>query len=132
VGAWGTGVFEDDGAMDWIAVLASSATIIPLVESLRAADAEDHLPASACSAALAAAEVIAALSGRPGADLPRPAADWVRAHPLQVNEPLLQLALAAVHRIETASELRDLWDESDEYAEWQSRIKDLVSRLSAA
>lgn len=96
MGAWGTGVFEDDEALDWVGGLAEAATLAPVVDALRATEASGYLEAPTCSAALAAAEVVAALNGK------------------------------------AESELRDLWEESREFAAWQATIKNLESRLSDA
>jgi hypothetical protein len=132
VGAWGTGIFEDDHALDWVGTLTEATTIVPVVDALRAVETTGYLDASVCSAALAAAEILAALNGKASAALPEDAENWVRNHPLQVNDELLQLARTAIQRIEAESELRDLWAESDVLSEWQAEIKNLESRLSIA
>jgi len=78
MGAWGAGNFENDDALDWLAVLQA--------EGLQAAGgaiqdvltlADDYLEATTCCAALAAAEVIAALRGRPASRLPDELVEWL-------------------------------------------------------
>ena len=132
MGAWGVGIFEDDDALDWVGTLAESATIAPVVDALRAVEAEGYPETSTCSAALAAAEVVAALIGRTHASLPEEALSWVRGQPSQINGHLLQLAREALHRIQTKSELRDLWEESEDFAAWQATMKSLEDRLGDA
>jgi hypothetical protein len=129
VGAWGTGIFENDKAADWAAELEEMKTIQPVVSALQLACAEGYLEAPQSCRALVAAEVVAALSGNPTARLPKKVASWLRSHQLQVNEDLVHLALQAIRRIETQSELRELWEESDELAGWVATIKDLERRL---
>jgi hypothetical protein len=63
VGAWGVGVFEDDHALDWVGSMAEAATLAPVVDALRAAEAAEYLEA------------------------PANAADWVRGQPLTINSP---------------------------------------------
>jgi len=68
MGAWGIGSFDNDDAVDWAYELGESQGTELLVATLEAIGPEDHLEAPDCSIALAAAEVVAALSGlnRPG------------------------------------------------------------------
>lgn len=132
MGAWGTGNFENDDAADWAADLEEARTIQPVVGALQAASGEGHLEAPECCVALAAAEVVAALQGRPSPAMPKGVASWVGASRLQVNEDLLRLARLAVHRVATQSELLALWQEADEMEGWVATIRELESRLGPA
>ena len=132
MGAWGTGNFENDDAADWIAELEESKTIQPLVSALQSAVGADYLEAPEACVALVAAEVVAALKGKPAAGLPREAASWVRSHQVQINDDLVRLALQATQRVETQSELLELWQESEELNSWMATIKDLERRLGVA
>jgi len=132
VGAWGVGIFENDDASDWVAGLEGQNTIQPVVSSLRGAGAEGYLEASGSCVALVAAEVVAALNGNPAASLPKEVTNWVRSHQLQINEDLVRLALQAIHRVETQSELLELWQESEELDGWVATIRDLERRLGIA
>ena len=79
MGAWGTGSFENDDAADWIAELA---TIVPddLTQIfVQAADYPSYLEAPASRVVVAAAEVIAALSGSPAQEVPPEIIKWTTA-----------------------------------------------------
>ena len=66
MGAWGIGTFENDDAGDWVDRLEESEGLTLLTETLApAADPSGYLEAPTCTEALAAAEVVAALAGRP-------------------------------------------------------------------
>ena len=130
MGAWGSGSFENDDALDWFAELEA--------EGLRAAGhalsaveqlAPEYLEASTCSAGLAAAEVVAALRGRPASDLPDDVRAWL-AGVSDDPEALLPTARRAVELIAADSELKDLWVESADYRAWQSAVEDLQARLA--
>jgi hypothetical protein len=130
MGAWGAGSFENDDAMDWIAELEDEGLIVAgaaLQEIIEVAD--EYLEAPACSAALAAAEVVAALRGHPAADLPEEVAAWIAAHPGDPGEDLVAVARRAVDAIAADSELAELWGESADQAGWQSAVTDLQTRL---
>jgi len=78
MGAWGAGNFENDDALDWLAVLQAEglpAAGAAIQDVLTLAD--DYLEAPTCCAALAAAEVIAALRGRPASRLPDELVEWL-------------------------------------------------------
>lgn len=129
MGAWGPGSFENDDAMDWLADLVDGGGM-DVVESAfhGVADAE-YLEAPEASSAVAAAEVVAALAGRPPAELPDEAAEWVAAHGRPPADRLMRQARAAVRRVRTDSELKELWEEGEEADAWYACIDDLLRRL---
>ena len=66
MGAWGVGPFENDDASDWVYQLEGAEDLELVRGTLEAAaNPQGYLEAPTCSEALAAAEVVAALSGRP-------------------------------------------------------------------
>lgn len=132
MGAWGTGVFENDYAADWVAGLEDSSTIQPVVSALLSACADGYREGRACSVALVAAEIVAAIKGKPAPHLPEEVLKWARSHKSQINEDLVDLALQAIHRVGTESELLDLWQESGELPGWMSTIEDLRRRLGGS
>jgi len=42
------------------------------------------------------------------------------------------MALMAIHRIETESELKELWEDADEFDAWIATLEDLKARLGAS
>jgi Domain of unknown function (DUF4259) len=131
MGAWGAGVFENDTALDWLDALerTGAAAVNAALRSLPDA-AAGYVDADQASDALAAAEIVAASRGHPAAELPGEAADWVQAHGPSVPYDLTEVAVDAVARIRTDSELRDLWEESGA-DEWYAALDDLLARLGA-
>jgi Domain of unknown function (DUF4259) len=90
----------------------------------------NYLEAPEAEEAIAAAEVLAWLLGRPTPVNPytEPVAGWVAAHPIQPPPALVQKALTVLERIQQEpSELLELW-EGD--ADWTSSIADLRTRLT--
>ena len=79
MGAWGTGNFENDTALDWVWDL-KTATNLKLIEQAvsDALGASDFLDADLGCTCLAAAEVVAALRGNPGEGLPEDVSAWVK------------------------------------------------------
>jgi 3-oxoacyl-ACP reductase-like protein len=129
---WGTGSFENDDAQSWLPQLASLSIedLQPLLA--RAADNADYLEAPAASVAIAAAEAIAALQGKPSQALPKEIADWARKTKSEIDSipGLASLALRAIQRVRTNSELKDLWLEADGLNEWSANLRDLEKRLA--
>ena len=50
-------------------------------------------------------------------------------HQLEVDDDLLALAQAALHRIGSDSELKELWEETDDFDAWSATLTDLKKRL---
>ena len=129
LGAWGTGSFENDDAVDWVAELD---TISPeeLTRILvRAADDPEYLEGPAASVAVAAAEVVAALGGSPAESAPAKIGEWVGKHPQAGTEESKAVAIRAVERVRRNSELKELWMEADGLNEWIAGLKGLQGRL---
>ena len=131
MGAWGTGNFDNDEALDWLYLLSEAPDLLLLQTTLEAVTGseEDYLDATDCAQALAAAEIIAALAGHAPEELPEEAAGWLDGRPAPPDD-LKMLALIAIEAIYGEdSELRELWEESDEFEEWQAVLNDLTARL---
>ncbi|MEG0884045.1 MAG: DUF4259 domain-containing protein [Janthinobacterium sp.] len=96
---------------------------------------EAALEAPFAAEALAALEVIARLLGKPGEDDPATAEvdEWVAACKKKVTPPLLEKARLAFERITAeSSELRQLWQDSEHFADWQADVAALRSRVLGA
>jgi len=129
VGAWGTGSFENDDVMDWVAELNTLAPAGLEKILAQAADEPAYLESPTASVALGAAEVVAALSGSPSASAPKEVAQWVKKHPQALTPRLKDAALRAADRVRRNSELKDLWMEADGLTDWIEVLKDLQARL---
>lgn len=132
MGAWGTGSFENDGALDWLLALLDSEEGESLAEALRdAIESEDYLEIDGGQYAIAAAETVAALHGAPSADLPDDLIAWVQAYKGQRDPQLATLALQALTRVQAEdSEIYELWEETEDFDEWQGILTDLKMRLT--
>src|SRR5262245_39187884 len=133
MGAWGVGVFENDDASDWVYELEQSGDLAVVEQALSdVTDADEDGPeAMESAAALAAAEVVAALRGRPGDGIPDDVTKWVATVRRPATAELVDLARGAVRQVLTASELKDNWYEGDteQSEEWEAQLEDLLSRL---
>jgi len=121
--------FENDDALDWVYLLEKTQDMSILEDTLSLVlDSEEYLEASDCCTALAAAEVVAALNGSPSSYLPDEVTQWVTGK----GEPepaLLSRAKRAIEAVLQASELKELWKETDEYEDWLEEVEGLLERL---
>jgi hypothetical protein len=86
-------------------------------------------PEAAC--ALAAAEVIACAFGKTGSKIPEEVIVWIRAHSIIDNRKLPSIALQAIARVRTDSELKESWVDQEYENDWDRVIDDLEKRLRA-
>ncbi|MBX3057766.1 MAG: DUF4259 domain-containing protein [Anaerolineae bacterium] len=132
MGAWGIGSFENDTAMDWLIDFEANdfRLIDRTLAGVAAMQAVDVLDADEACEVLAAAECVAAAAGFPAASLPDEVENWASANrPIQVKPAYVRMALTAVARVRTQSELKDLLAETDDYVAWDTAVADLQSRL---
>src|SRR5262245_5728778 len=137
MGAWGTGSFENDDALDFVVRLETEgkAAIAAALQDVTRLDAGDYLEAPEASSAIAAAEVVAAAHDGEATRLPEEARRWLSQHGDGIVTPrLLASARGSVERVLTQSELKDLWQEGGADAQseaWENRVRDLLRRLEA-
>ncbi len=133
MGAWGVFAFDNDDANEWLDGLGPD--LVAVESAFDAVEVtDDYVEAPQASAALAACEVLARLSGRGGYSNPFTGAvdQWVADHPQPVPPPLLARAVATLDRVVADdSELAELWAESPRAAEWAAAVADLRRRLAA-
>lgn len=133
MGAWGLGSFENDEAADFLAEITGSGDLSLIREvidnvltSTEFAEAPD-----ACHA-IVAAEVVAAALGRPTvAALQQDGLTrWVARVKPGIEPALARGAHDALARILAPnSELLELWEETEDLAEWKALIHDLMQQL---
>lgn len=131
MGAWGHGSFENDSALDWLGQLSEGepSTVRETLENTVVASG--YIDVDDASAALAAAELVAAAHGKGDDRLSKKAARWLTANRAQLAAIDAELARRAVERVFASSELRELWDEAGEDSGWQAGVRELIRRLTA-
>jgi len=140
MGTWGVLNFENDGAADFAHEVMENGkgTIKTSIEAIiNSGTGDDNPEAPECEEALAAIEFIAAAKGNPSSDCAPEVLDWIKSNDVlnfrsglfrkKVN--IEDLARTAIDRISTDSEMKELWEDSDEYDEWQKVVLDLKERI---
>ncbi|NUO64373.1 MAG: DUF4259 domain-containing protein [Gemmatimonadaceae bacterium] len=140
MGIWGMDGPANDDALGWLADLDPAQGLHPVQRALRSvADAADpHVEPTRAQIALAAAELVAAVNGRPSPSLPRAARDWVAAVGAlpaprrDADLDTLVLATRALDMVVTSSQLADLRSADGTAESWRRALDDLRMRLAAA
>jgi hypothetical protein len=133
-GAFGAGPFENDDALDFSTQLLRRSDLTLVYQALR--QTRDHvtcLDAPEGSAAIAAAEVVAALRGHPCKAMPEDLQRWIKGQKARPTPEQVALAKAAVVRVAQGkeSEFAELWADARpaDHREWKAAIQDLLRRL---
>lgn len=121
MGTWNTKPFGNDAASDWLWDLEKAPDESVLRTALGNAEDED--------VTVAAAAVIEAARRQPLGKLPPKAKAWVSERGYVPSDALVKQAMAAVERIKTKSELRELWAESTSFNNWLKQMDSLLARL---
>jgi len=132
MGAWGPGSLENDDASDWLGDFCDEPdkeSVSNALSTVAEMDADVYPEVPECSVSLAAAEVIAALKGAPAPDMPHEVKECVSKLKVKADPGIISLALRAVERIKTNSELKELWDKSESSDEWYAALGNLEARL---
>lgn len=138
MGAWGLGNFENDDALDFAYEVSNSQSKELLLNVLNAIFAEsDYLDAPVCTGALASAEVILAGLAKDFQRVPPEIKAWVlkkrglfSKKEISFDKSDAELATKAIERILQSSELKELWEETDQYEEWKAVQMALVEGLN--
>ena len=131
MGAFGAGVFDNDDALDWLEELLASDGAGLIMGALDDALAAEYLEIPEASAALVAAEVLAARNLRASAALPEALRRWTERADIVLTAQMLARAQTAVARVARESELAEAWAETEAADQWQASLADLRERLDA-
>ncbi|MBC2602102.1 DUF4259 domain-containing protein [Puniceicoccus vermicola] len=141
MGAWGFNTFENDGALDWLddfldapsekkileAFSAETTYIQPsLMGRLMGKKPEKFTEELEGDEVLAAGEVVATISGHPANSNPEELKTIPKIH---LAPDTTTRALAAIEAILANSNLKDCWEESDDFERWKTTVEDLRERL---
>jgi hypothetical protein len=134
MGAWGHRPFDNDTTNDWAYDLEDVDDLSVVEAAFDALEAvgPEFLDAEVACNTLGACEVLARLLGHPGyTDAYTKKVDkWVAAHKIKPPPALLKRASTAIDRILGGdSELRELWEDSDQADNWRAAIEDLRARM---
>lgn len=130
MGAWGHTSFDNDSALDWLGDLDDPAQVAETLDEVGGLDEDEYLEVDEASAALVAAELVAAALGQGDDRLNDDARAWLGRHRASVVGVGAARARKAVERVFANSELRELWDENGDDTEWHADVRGLLGRLA--
>ena len=135
MGTWALHSFGNDDAGDLIGDLVEGTDLSPVREAIeRVQSTAGYLEASEAQQGIAACEVIALVLGHPSvaAQAEEELATWVARVRPSLDVGVVSQAVQVVDRVLAPdSELRELWEESDEFKSWQADVTALRARLQA-
>ena len=129
MGAWATGNFGNDDAMDFLYEASgnTAAVVRAEIEAFLSHPLGTYLQAPECSRVLVAAEFVAGAWSQPAQGFPEEETQHLVV--VRPDEALLANAIACVDRVVKASELKELWQESEDFDAWTAHQTDLKNRL---
>ncbi len=135
MGTWAIDAFGNDDACDWVFGLDECNDLSLVEEALNKVLVEgaEYLESPDACEVLAAIEVIARLQGNWGEKnaYSKSMDAWVEKTKLVPSKELASKAHKVIERIlADDSELRELWQESEEFDEWKASVKNLAGRVN--
>jgi len=132
MGAWDNGNFGNDDAMDFVADVQNTDSIVHAIVTISNTPINEYIESSDSCNTLAAIEYIATAMGNTAKDFPEEALEWVSNNKLVLlqDEKLITHAHVALEKIKTNSELKELWEESGEFEAWLKVVDGLKQRIS--
>jgi hypothetical protein len=131
MGAWGNHNFENDQAMDFVSDFTDNPSLDSLEEALTTVvelgEDGEYIEVDEASAALAAAEIVAAVLQKPAVDFPAELQPVLAS--IHTNAIIQKLARKAVKQVLKESELQELWAEGGDSTGWLAIQADLLERL---
>jgi hypothetical protein len=132
MGTWGIGSFDNDGAVDWIMDFAEEQSLAKLHSAFRmVSDENGTIESIDAEEAIVAAEVCAALRGNVSIDFPDEELVEITREPLLIPNELITTSIKCINSILSKSELKELWEETADFDNWNEDMKELRDRLQA-
>lgn len=131
MGCWGIGPFDNDAAGDFIFSVADGGGLAAIEDAFdHVSEAgSEYLEAPTAEEAIAAAAIVARLKDRASLSSGEIEA-WIAKEQPVASSALITKARDALHRVMIApSELLELWQEAEEFPDFQAGIDDLLRRL---
>jgi hypothetical protein len=134
MGAWGSGILDNDTAQDFIAAVVDENDLSTIEEAIARVlrSGTDYLEAPEAEEAIAAVNIIARILGR-DPDEPEDGDEvdeWITRCEVEPDDVLVEEARKALERILTEpSELLEQWQESDDGEAWERNVRALQQSL---
>ncbi len=134
MGTWDVDSFGNDTACDWAYDLEETEDLSLVGDTLQRVinSGDGYLEAGDAEEGVAAAEVVARLKGNFGARnaYTETVDAWVAENPVTPPRNLVDSAMRALERISSPpSELREQWEESEDFEKWRKSLADLMRRV---
>lgn len=133
MGAWGLGSFENDEAADFLAEVTGSGDLALIREAIdNVVTSTEFVEAPDACRAIVAAEVVAAALSRPTAEASQHdgLSRWLARIRPGIEPALALAAHDALERVLAPnSELLELWEDTEDLAEWKALVSDLMQQL---
>lgn len=133
MGAWGAGPFDNDDAGDFADAVARRGDLAAIKSAFDQVLAADYVEAPLAWEAVAGADIIAMLAGRPcdKTDYPESIQNWSKNLARAPSADEKEKARRALDRIlSPQSELLELWEDSDDLEAWKASLEDIKRRLA--
>jgi len=137
MGAWGTGYFEDDAAFDFMADVEESKNPKQTIQNaFQDALKADYLECDQGNAVIVAAAYVDGQTNgtkfsSPERDEPLDIDTFSERYPNYDFSGLKQMAGQALQKVLTdESELKELWEETEEFEAWRDGVEKLIRRLN--
>ena len=144
MGAWGYHHFENDGAADFVIQLQEEGITKIYEAILRVVELpeSEYVDLDDAQQALAAIEFVAAARGNASKDFPEESKRWMKEKYLaDILEPdpdeahkayfnITEISQQAIERIRSNSELKELWEETENADAWKQELDELKERIT--
>jgi hypothetical protein len=137
MGAWGLLNFENDTALDFVSEIEENSNGVGRIRSaidiINTATEDSYLDSDLCIEALAAIEYIAAAKDQMAEDFPENAEEWLQPNKASLLglRNIIAQSKQAIDRIKHNSELKELWEETEDFEKWNKVLDDLNTRISS-
>ena len=133
MGTWDYNNFNNDDAAGFIfeVIDLGLEKVIEIISVVAKTKESDYLEAPMGSAALVVIEIMAAIIGKQSKDFPEALEEWLKHNKdTSIDENIILISQKAIDRIMgNQSEIKELWQESDDYVKWCGAIEDLRIRI---
>lgn len=135
MGASGVKTFESDTPFDWITIFKEQEYSIRFFEKMfdGVLSEEEYLDADDGEGALAIGEIIAKAKGNGVDDFPLEDFedfDFGKFNS-KLDDSFIEKAVVAIQKVRDfeGSEIRELWEETEEYENWRANVSELIDRI---
>ena len=131
MGTWGTGILDNDAALNWLESFKKRKSLRRIESKIRGClKAKPGKFEEVYEEALVAIEVLTFIQGRKVPERYLALESWIRSQRIEDSREIISFSRDCINRVTNSKEIKELWHDSKDWNSWKKGVKQLDQFLN--